>query len=113
MTRSKEQREDDPLQVVLEAILKVHNPNSRDKVSLARIREEARNLARERELDVDELTSRHTAELVRSLQFKTVKWNVGLMAIIDGPTLEMQTKRFGLNGPKPKSGDEVTQVGRE
>jgi hypothetical protein len=110
--RSKEQREDDPLQVVLEAIVRVHNPKTGDKVSLARIREESRNLARERELDVDELTSRHTAELVRSLQFKTVKWHVGVMVVIDTATLEMQIKRFGLT-PKQRSGDEVTQPGRE
>jgi hypothetical protein len=109
-TRSKDQREDDPLQVVLEAILKVHNPKTGDRVSLARIKEEARSLARERELAEHELTSRHTAELVRALQFKTSKWSVGVMATIDAPTLEMQSKRFGLNSSKPSHAVHATHA---
>jgi hypothetical protein len=106
--RSKELREDDPLLVTLEAILKVYTPKSGDGVSLSRIREEARTLAREREIPDYEFTAKRTANLVRSLTFKTAKWGVGVMVFLDETTLEMQAKRFGLPGPKSKQVTVVT-----
>lgn len=107
--RSKELREDDPLMVTLEAILRVYTPKAGDGVSLSRIREEARTLAREREIPDYEFTARRTANLVRSLTFKTAKWGVGVMVFVDEATLEMQAKRFGLSGPKSKQVTVVTQ----
>jgi hypothetical protein len=110
--RSKEQREDDPLQVVLEAILKAHSPTfTGDKVSVARISEEARNLARERELAYADFSPRRTAELVRSLQFRTVRWSAGYMAIVDEETLAMQVQRYGLKQGSA-AGVQVHQSGR-
>ena len=106
--RSKELKDDDPLQVTLEAILKVHTPKAADGIALSRIREEARTLAREREIPDYEFTAKRTANLVRSLQFKTAKWGVGVMVFIDEATLAMQVKRFGLSGPKSKQVTVVT-----
>jgi hypothetical protein len=106
--RSKEIKEDDPLQVTLEAILKVYTPKAADCIALSRIREEARTLAREREIPDYEFTARRTANLVRSLMFKTAKWGVGVMVFIDEATLAIQVKRFGLSGPKPKQVTVVT-----
>jgi hypothetical protein len=107
--RSKELKDDDPLQVTLEAILKVYTPKAADGITLSRIREEARILAREREIPDYEFTAKRTANLVRSLQFKTAKWGAGVMVFIDEATLAMQVKRFGLSGPKSKQVTVVTQ----
>jgi hypothetical protein len=94
--RSRQLREHDPLVVTLEAILRVHHPKN-EWISLARIREEARILARERDIPDYEFTARRAAELVRSIQFKTAKKEIGVMVHVDSKNLEVQTQRFGLS----------------
>lgn len=105
--RSQQLREHDPLVVTLEAILRVHNSRN-ENVGLARIREEARNLARERDVADYEFTSRRTAELVRSLRFKTAKRESGLVVFIDQANLQAQAERFGLNNrpSRPRTADD-------
>jgi hypothetical protein len=110
-SRSKELRQDDPLHVALEAILRLHGSNSGNgKLSLASIRVVAKDLARDREISESEFSPRRLAQLVRSLQFKTAKWSVGVMVTVDQRTLEQQAKRFGLNIPASNHAVPVTQA---
>ena len=110
--RSKELRQDDPLHVVLEAILRLHASaaKSDSKISLASIRVVVRDLAREREIPESEFTSRRLAELVRALQFRTSKWSAGVMVSIDERVLANQAKRFGLSHPNLNHAVEVTHA---
>jgi hypothetical protein len=113
--RSKELRQDDPLHVVLEAILRLHASaaKSDSKISLASIRVVVRDLAREREMPESEFTSRRLAELVRALQFRTSKWSAGVVVSIDERTLANQAKRFGLSAGNSNHAVEVTHATHE
>lgn len=108
--RSGELREQDPLRIVLEAILNIWESDRKELILLKRITNAALHLAAEREIPFrsTEFTSRRVAEMACSLQFKKPRpRNNGVHILVDEHTLRMQCERLGIGNSEAGEASEA------
>lgn len=95
--RSDTLREDDPVRIVLEAILQHAWKHKSPIVFLKDISRAAIEKGREREIPEYVFTTKKVADIVRGLLFETSKWGAGTVIQVNEHNLRLQSERFRLN----------------
>jgi hypothetical protein len=100
--RSNALREDDPVRIVLEVIVRHAREYRNHKAFVQDVSHEAMRKGREREIPEYAFTTKKVAAIARGLLFETSKWGDGTVILINEHNLKLQSQRFRINGDETR-----------
>lgn len=103
--RSSLLSEADPVRIVLAAILSFPNLHTRQNLHLKDVCQVALEIGKNQDLPEYVFTPKKVAELVRSLDFKTSKWGMGTVVLLDSTILNRQRRRFDFGDDRSDASD--------